>query len=138
MVKILQRRQILSRHVRLTEKGLRAYNAGPGAVEASKRYPETNAYVNKIIGPDKFSFTEALAAQQPEKPAADDSTAFYKDLITKIPRVDPKQALANFIIEKQAQQQLPQMPSWLSPPGIFNVALDLAGLNKIPSLMEDS
>jgi hypothetical protein len=42
------------------EKGLRAYNAGPGAVEASKNYAETNRYVKKIIDPDKFSFTEAL------------------------------------------------------------------------------
>lgn len=47
------------------EKGLRAYNAGPGAVEASKKYAETNRYVNKIIGPDRFSFTEALKTTQP-------------------------------------------------------------------------
>ena len=42
------------------EKGLRAYNAGPGAVEASKNYEETNRYVKKIIDPNTFSFTEAL------------------------------------------------------------------------------
>ena len=42
------------------EKGLRAYNAGPGAVEASKNYAETNRYVQKIIDPNTFSFTEAL------------------------------------------------------------------------------
>jgi soluble lytic murein transglycosylase-like protein len=42
------------------EKGLRAYNAGPGAVEASKNYAETNRYVKKIIDPNTFSFTEAL------------------------------------------------------------------------------
>jgi hypothetical protein len=50
------------------EKGLRAYNAGPGAVEASRKYAETNRYVQKIIGPDKFSFTEALKGkQQPQQ-----------------------------------------------------------------------
>ena len=49
------------------EKGLRAYNAGPGAVEASKKYAETNRYVQKIIGPDKFSFTEALKGKKPEE-----------------------------------------------------------------------
>ena len=49
------------------EKGLRAYNAGPGAVEASKGYAETNEYVKKIIDPSKFSFTEALkGGQQPQ------------------------------------------------------------------------
>jgi hypothetical protein len=48
------------------EKGLRAYNAGPAAVEASKKYDETNRYVQKIIGPDNFSFTEALQGRQPE------------------------------------------------------------------------
>jgi len=111
-----------------TEKALRAYNAGPGAVEASKRYAETNAYVNKIIGPDKFSFTEALGAQQPEQPVADDSTAFYKDLIAKIPQVDPKVMLGNFILKKQAQQQLPQAQP------LFSIA-DF--ITKVPPLMED-
>jgi hypothetical protein len=48
------------------EKGLRAYNAGPGAVEASKGYAETNNYVKKIIDPNKFSFTEALKGNQPQ------------------------------------------------------------------------
>jgi hypothetical protein len=54
------------------EKGLRAYNAGPGAVEESKKYAETNRYVQKIIDPNTFSFTEALkgqsTTQQPQKP----------------------------------------------------------------------
>ena len=48
------------------EKGLRAYNAGPGAVEASKGYAETNEYVKKIIDPNTFSFTEALKRKQPQ------------------------------------------------------------------------
>lgn len=52
------------------EKGLRAYNAGPGAVEASKKYAETNRYVQKIIGPDKFSFSEALKGTAPQKEQA--------------------------------------------------------------------
>jgi hypothetical protein len=43
------------------EKALQAYNAGPGSV--GKYLPsETKNYINKIIGPDKFSFTEALAS----------------------------------------------------------------------------
>jgi hypothetical protein len=32
------------------ENALRAYNAGPAAIEASKGYAETNAYVAKILG----------------------------------------------------------------------------------------
>ena len=48
------------------EKGLRAYNAGPGAVDASKGYAETNRYVQKIIDPNTFSFTEALKSKQPQ------------------------------------------------------------------------
>lgn len=51
------------------EKALRAYNAGPAAVEASKKYAETNRYVQKIIDPNTFSFTEALKGRQPEQPA---------------------------------------------------------------------
>lgn len=31
------------------ENALRAYNAGPGAIEASRGYSETNAYVSKIL-----------------------------------------------------------------------------------------
>ena len=50
------------------EKGLRAYNAGPGAVEASKQYAETNRYVQKIIGPDKFSFSDVVGKKPGEKP----------------------------------------------------------------------
>lgn len=50
------------------EKGLRAYNAGPGAVEASKKYEETNRYVQKIIGPDKFSFSDVVGKQPGAKP----------------------------------------------------------------------
>ena len=48
------------------EKGLRAYNAGPEAVEASKNYAETNNYVRKIIDPSTFSFTDALKGIQPQ------------------------------------------------------------------------
>lgn len=32
------------------ENALRAYNAGPGAIQASRDYAETNAYVAKILG----------------------------------------------------------------------------------------
>jgi hypothetical protein len=51
------------------EKGLQAYNAGPGSVG---RYmpEETRNYIKKIVDPDKFSFTEALqgrsATPQPQ------------------------------------------------------------------------
>jgi soluble lytic murein transglycosylase-like protein len=81
-----------------TEKALRAYNAGPGAVEASRKYAETNAYVNKIIGPDKFSFTEALGAQQPTQPEPEQASTGLKLLAENLPKTDPKVMLGNFIL----------------------------------------
>lgn len=61
------------------EKALRAYNAGPGAVEASKRYGETNEYVNKIIGPSTFSFTDALRKKVSGVPVSDASSVTEPD-----------------------------------------------------------
>jgi hypothetical protein len=47
------------------EKALQAYNAGPGSVG---RYlpEETKGYISKIIGPDKYSFTQSLQGQPQE------------------------------------------------------------------------
>ena len=114
-----------------TEKALRAYNAGPGAVEASKRYAETNAYVNKIIGPDKFSFTEALGAQQPA-PQPAETPNLYKQLAANIPQVDPNVMLGNFILKKRAQQELPQAASSIDP-----VALLKTAFSSVPTFIED-
>jgi hypothetical protein len=57
------------------DNALRAYNAGPGAVEASKGkgYGETKEYVNKIIGPSTFSFTDALRKKISGTPVSDAS-----------------------------------------------------------------
>jgi hypothetical protein len=55
------------------ESALRAYNAGPGAIDKSKGYAETNEYVNKIIGPSKFSFTDALRKKIPGTSVSDAS-----------------------------------------------------------------
>jgi hypothetical protein len=63
------------------EKALRAYNAGPAAVEASRKYAETNRYVQKIIGPDTFSFTDALKNKQP----AQDSQAKSQEISAATP-----------------------------------------------------
>ena len=112
-----------------TEKALRAYNAGPGAVEASKRYAETNAYVNKIIGPDKFSFTEALGVQQPEPEEAPNA---YKQLAANIPQMDPNVMLGNFILKKRAQQELPQ-----AAPSVDTLALLKTAFGSVPTFIED-
>lgn len=115
------------------EKGLRAYNAGPGAVEASRKYAETNRYVQKIIGPDKFSFTEELKGKKPaevsQAPSQQQSTVaaapggrtfilvedqdtptsidFLKDFTEKRPEIktgiDPVAILTNFFIQNQNQ-----------------------------------
>ena len=110
-----------------TEKALRAYNAGPGAVEASKRYAETNAYVNKIIGPDKFSFTEALGAQQPEEPKKEQGID-YRALAENLPRIDPNVMLGDFILKKRAQQKLPEVSTSIDPLALLKSAFS-AGPN---------
>lgn len=46
------------------EKALRAYNAGPGAVDRSRQYPETNAYVQKILGKNNITQVPAQQKQQ--------------------------------------------------------------------------
>jgi cell wall-associated NlpC family hydrolase len=46
------------------ENALRAYNAGPGAIERSKSFPETNHYVATILGGAK------AAAKKPTRPAS--------------------------------------------------------------------
>jgi soluble lytic murein transglycosylase-like protein len=75
------------------EKALQAYNAGPGSVG---RYlpDETKNYISKIIGPDKFSFTEALGAKAP--PVVD-TGAVSVGPPPPLPRFDFKGALDNII-----------------------------------------
>ena len=77
------------------EKALQAYNAGPGSVG---RYlpDETKNYISKIIGPDKFSFTEALGAKAP--PVVDtDAVSVGPPPPPPLPRFDFKGALDNII-----------------------------------------
>jgi soluble lytic murein transglycosylase-like protein len=75
------------------EKALQAYNAGPGSV--GRYLPnETKNYISKIIGPDKFSFTEALGAKAP--PVVD-TDAVSVGPPPPLPRFDFKGALDNII-----------------------------------------
>lgn len=96
-----------------TEKALRAYNAGPGAVEASKRYAETNAYVKKIVGPDTFSFTDALESRQPAAKNVD--LALQSPAPSVLPELtgatqSPQDYLNQYILENFATRKpLPQM-----------------------------
>ena len=77
------------------EKALQAYNAGPGSV--GRYLPnETKNYISKIIGPDKFSFTEALGAKAP--PVVDtDAVSVGPPPPPPLPRFDFKGALDNII-----------------------------------------
>jgi hypothetical protein len=104
------------------EKGLRAYNAGPGAVEASKRYAETNRYVQKIIGPDNFSFTEAIQGGQPTKPqetAARGRT--YLIFADEEPQRDPASYLDDYILN-MASGRSPQIKSSIDPTAMLTAA----------------
>ena len=73
------------------EKGLRAYNAGPGAVDASKGYAETNRYVQKIIDPNTFSFTEALKSKQPQTQLSRRAPQQLSEAETQLSRRAPQQ-----------------------------------------------
>lgn len=104
------------------EKGLRAYNAGPGAVEASKRYAETNRYVQKIIGPDTFSFTEAIQGVQPSKPQ---ETAARGRTFLIFADEEPKQDPASYLndyIRTLAAGQTPQIKSSIDPAAMLTAA----------------
>lgn len=88
------------------EKALQAYNAGPGSVG---RYlpSETKAYISKIIGPDKFSFTDALGANA----APVISTGVDSVAPASLPRFDFKGALDNIIktfAVKRISQTVPE------------------------------
>lgn len=92
------------------EKALQAYNAGPGSV--GKYLPaETKNYISEIIGPDKFSFTNALGVNasssnnpNTNKPPAPNVTP------VSIPRFDFKGALED-IVRKFAGQSVSQNSS---------------------------
>jgi murein DD-endopeptidase MepM/ murein hydrolase activator NlpD len=88
------------------EKALQAYNAGPNSVG---RYlpKETQSYISKIIGPDKFSFTNALA-QGVATPGAVVSTPTGEAVApVSIPRFDFKSALSGIIQDFTAKQGSP-------------------------------
>lgn len=106
------------------EKGLRAYNAGPAAVEASKKYAETNKYVQNIIGPDKFSFTEALQGVTPAKPQETAARGGRTFLIfgDVEPQQDPTTYLDEFILRNIASSQTPKVQSSLDPVGLLTAA----------------
>jgi len=74
------------------EKALQAYNAGPGSVG---RYlpAETKDYISTIIGPDKFSFTDALGANA----VSAANTGADGVAPVSLPRFDFKGALDNII-----------------------------------------
>jgi hypothetical protein len=105
------------------EKGLRAYNAGPGAVEASKKYAETNRYVQKIIGPEQFSFTEALQGRQPTSPQ--ETAARGKTFIIfgdAEPQVEPSSYLDDFIMRNIAGVKSPKVQSAIDPAAMLTAA----------------
>lgn len=92
------------------EKALQAYNAGPGSV--GKYFPaETKAYISKIIGPDKFSFTDALASGQGVLNSVDETAAAAPEPIS-LPRKDFneifKQVASDFLSRNLLNPEAPK------------------------------
>ena len=78
------------------EKALQAYNAGPGSV--GKYLPaETKNYISKIVGPDKFSFTQALQNAAFTEPTSDSLPASSTVEPVSLPRYDIKKALEGIV-----------------------------------------
>lgn len=78
------------------EKALQAYNAGPGSV--GKYMPsETKNYIQKVVGPNTFSFTEALknAPTGPTTISAKTSSPSVTSI--SLPRYDLNSALSNIV-----------------------------------------
>jgi len=120
------------------EKALRAYNAGPAAVEASRKYDETNRYVQKIIGPDSFSFTDALkntqpAPQQPQQQPQDVAAAPGGRTFILFggmpPQVDPKENLDRFILKTILDPGTPKIDTGLNSLALLTKAF---GLDQAP------
>lgn len=111
------------------EKGLRAYNAGPAAVEASKKFAETNEYVQKIIGPDKFSFTEALQ-KRPDQQAILPGGKTYVIFDETSPQGSPKDYLDNYILNTIAGGAAPKVQSAINP-----IALLSSAFSQTPSYL---
>jgi murein DD-endopeptidase MepM/ murein hydrolase activator NlpD len=88
------------------EKALQAYNAGPGSVG---RYlpKETQSYIAKIVGPDKFSFTNALAQGVAAPTGAVVAPTSEAVAPISIPRFDFKSALSGIIQDFTAKQRVP-------------------------------
>jgi len=119
------------------DKALRAYNAGPGAVEASRKYDETNRYVQKIIGPENFSFTEALKntplaatpQQQPQAVAAAPGGRTFILFGGMQPQVDPKENLDRFILKTIFDSNTPKIDTGFNSLALLSSAF---GLNQTP------
>jgi murein DD-endopeptidase MepM/ murein hydrolase activator NlpD len=78
------------------EKALQAYNAGPGSV--GKYLPaETKNYISKIVGPDKFSFTQALQNAAFTEPTSSSLPASSTVEPVSLPRYDIKKAVEGIV-----------------------------------------
>lgn len=120
------------------DKALRAYNAGPNAVEASRKYGETNRYIQKIIGPENFSFTEALrntrsAAPSPQQQSQEIAAAPGGRTFILFggmpPQIDTKENLDRFILKNILNPETPKIS-----PGLESIALltKAFGLDQAP------
>lgn len=91
------------------EKALQAYNAGPGSV--GKYLPEgTKNYISKIVGPDKFSFTQALQSAPAVVSAMETEPAETVQPIS-LPKFDFKGAIGNIVLDYARKASAPAKSS---------------------------
>lgn len=110
------------------ENALRAYNAGPGAIQASKGYAETNNYVRTILGGHTPSAGPARSSS-PRSAGQPPSTA---TTITTTPGVDNRQervrALQSFLADRTRGER----------PSMTDLALQIRGLRDVPATTSTS
>jgi len=103
------------------EKALQAYNAGPGSVG---RYlpSETKGYISKIVGPEKFSFTEALQGQPAQQTAPTQQPGGRTFIVLADQKAEPKSFLGDYISNLFAGG-MPKVQSGLDPASLLTRAM---------------